>query len=89
MAARGWLSGGEPEEEVASGGLGVWEQVVGELGLVGALPMSSGLSWWAPGDAGACIGVFKTRRGSSGGCEGVWRAGRGWSGRENWLREGG
>ena len=34
VAARGWLSGGEPEEEVAAGGVCVWAQVVGELGFV-------------------------------------------------------
>ena len=35
LAAGGWSDGGEPEEEVASGVVGVWEQVLGELGLVG------------------------------------------------------
>ena len=36
LAAGGWSKGGEPEEEVASGVVGVWEQVLGELGLVGS-----------------------------------------------------
>ena len=34
LAAGGWSNGGEPEEEVASGVVGVWEEVLGELGLV-------------------------------------------------------
>ena len=67
LSAGEWLSGGEPEDEVASGGVGVWAPVLGELGLVGAAPVSSGVSWWAPGDAGAWLGVFKVCRGSSGG----------------------
>merc|ERR1712051_518454 len=71
----GWSNGGEPEEEVASGVVGVWEQVLGELGLVGGGAVSSGRSWWALGDAGAWLGVFKVCRGSSGG-----------PGRENWLQ---
>ena len=45
----------------------VWEQVLGELGLVGGGAVSSGRSWWALGDAGAWLGVFKVCRGSSGG----------------------
>ena len=32
LAACGWLNGGEPEEEVAAGVVGVWEEVLGELG---------------------------------------------------------
>ena len=67
LAAGGWSNGGEPEEEVASGVVGVWEQVVGELGLVGGGAVSSGRSWWALGDAGAWLGVFMVCRGSSGG----------------------
>ena len=66
LAAGGWSNGGEPEEEVASGVVGVWEQVLGELGLVGGGAVSSGRSWWALGDAGAWLGVFKVCRGSSG-----------------------
>ena len=30
---------------------------LGELGLVGGGPVSSGVSWWALGDAGAWLGV--------------------------------
>ena len=41
--------------------------VLGELGLVGGGAVSSGRSWWALGDAGAWLGVFKVCRGSSGG----------------------
>ena len=66
LAAGGWSAGGEPGEEVASGVVGVWEQVLGELGLVGGGAVSSGRSWWALGDAGAWLGVFKVCRGSSG-----------------------
>merc|ERR1711940_362776 len=51
LAAGGWWNGGEPEEEVASGVVGVWEEVLGELGLVGGGAVSSGRSWWALGDA--------------------------------------
>ena len=67
LAAGGRSNGGEAEEEVASGVVGVWEQGVGELGLVGGGPVSAGRSWRALGDAGAWRGVFKVRRGSSGG----------------------
>ena len=67
LAAGGWSNGGEPEEEVASGVVGVWEEVLGELGLVGGGAVSSGRSWWALGDAGAWLGVFRVCRGSSGG----------------------
>ena len=67
LAAGGRLNGGEPEEEVASGVVGVWEEVWGALGLVGGGPVSSGRSWRALGDAGAWLGVFKECRGSSGG----------------------
>ena len=67
LDAGGWSNGGEPEEEVASGVVGVWEEVLGELGLVGGGAMSSGRSWWALGDAVAWLGVFRVWRGSSGG----------------------
>ena len=67
LAAGGWSNGGEPEEEVASGVVGVWEQVVGELGLVGGGAGSSGRSWWDLGGAGAWLAVFKVCRGSAGG----------------------
>ena len=76
LAAGGWWTGGEPEEEVASGVVGVWEQVLGELGLVGGGVVCSGRRWWALGDAGAWRGVLKACRGSSGGLGA--RLGCGW-----------
>ena len=67
LAAGGWSNGGEPEEEVASGVVRVWEQGLGELGLGGGGAVSSGGGWGARGDAVAWLGVFRVWRGSSGG----------------------
>ena len=75
LAAGGWSNGGEPGEEVASGVVGVWGQVFGELGLVGGGAVSSGRSWWALGDAGCLAGCLQ------GVPRELW-----WSGRENWLQ---
>ena len=75
VAAGGWPNGGGPDEEVASGVVGVWEQVLGGLGLVGGGPVSSGGSWWVLGDAGCLSGCL----------QGVQRE-LWWSGRENWLQ---
>ena len=75
LAAGGWSNGGEPEEEVASGVVGVWAQVLGELGLVG---WRGSELWEELVGSGRC-------RCLAGCLEGVpmefW-----WSGRETWLQ---
>ena len=67
LAAHGSGNEAEAEDELGPGVEGVWEQVLGELGLVGGGAVSSGRSWWALGGAGAWLGVFRVCRGSSGG----------------------
>ena len=67
LAACGWWGRGEPEEEVASGVVGVWEQVLGELGLVGGGGAGAGRGGRARGAGGARQGDIKEGRGRSGG----------------------
>ena len=74
-AAGGWPNGCEPDAQVASGVVGVWEQCLAELGLVAGWGselweelVGSGRCWCL---AGCLQGVARE----------FW-----WSGRENWLQ---